>query len=83
MLLEGFQLLLPLVSRLLIMLHSISPTYNGSSHSIIDGTFGAHASAILGNILGILALSNSYLLAKYSVMLCAMVPVMCPPWGLM
>ena len=31
----------------------------------------------------VLALSHSFLLAKYKVRMCAMVPVVCPPWGLM
>ena len=66
-----------------MLLHIIIPTSNGSAHYIIYVTLGAHASAILGIMRNLLALKNSCLLAKYTVRMCAMVPVMGPPWGLM
>ena len=80
--LRDFQILLPFVFRLLMLLHSMSPTSNGYSHSILDGTFGAHAGAILSTMRYILALRHSCLLAKHTVTLHTMVPVMLPSWGL-
>ena len=66
-----------------MLLYSMIPTSNGSTYSILDGTLGAHVSAILGTMQHVLALRHSCLIAKYTVTLCSMVPVMCPTWGLM
>ena len=78
LILESVQLLLPFVFRLLILLHSISPTSHRSSHPIHDGTFGAHSSAILGTMRGVLAFRNSCVLEKHTKTLYTMVPVVSP-----
>ena len=81
LLLESFQLLLPFVFRLFIMFHSISPTYHRSSHSILDGMFGAKTSSILGNMWGVVLFSNSCLLANNTIIIYTMVPVLLHFWG--
>ena len=55
------------------MLQKISTTSNRSSHTILDGKFGAHASEILGTIQHVLAFMNYFLLENHTVM--------CPSWG--
>ena len=83
LLLEGLQLLIPFVFGFIMLLYSMVPNPNGYTHSTLHGTLGAHASTILGTMQHVLALRHSWLLAKHKVTLCAMVPVVCPPWGVM
>ena len=59
LLLEGLNILLPFVFVFLMLLHSMVPTPNGSAHSILDRTLGAHTSAILGTMRHVLVLRNS------------------------
>ena len=66
-----------------MLLHIMIPTSNGSTYSIIDGKLGTYVVAILGTMRHEIELIHSCLLVNYTVTMCAMVPVMCPPWGLM
>ena len=66
---ERFQIFLPYFFRLLILFHSISPTYHRSSYSILDGPVGKYARAVLRNIRHILLLRHSCLLAKHAIAL--------------
>ena len=81
--LEGHNLILLLVFGFLMLLHNMVPTPSRSAHSVLDRTLGAHSSEILGTVRQVLALRYSCLLEKYTVTLYAMVPVVCPHWGLM
>ena len=66
-----------------MLLRSMIPTSNGSAHSVLDGTLGENAIAILGTMQNVLVLRHSCLLSKYKVTMCAMVPFIFSPWGLM
>ena len=66
-----------------MLLHTMVPTPIESAHSVLNRTLGVHASEIINTMQHVLALRHSCHLEKYTVTLCAMAPVVCPPWGLM
>ena len=69
LLLKNFQLFLPFVFRLIVLFHSLSPTYHISYQSILDVPVGAHASTVLSTMQRILLLRYSCLLAKKAIVL--------------
>ena len=81
MLIYIFQLLLPFNFRLLILLYSISPTSDRSSHPTLDRNFGAYTSEIFSTKQGVLVFRHSCLLAKHRILLYTMLPVVRPLWG--
>ena len=67
MILESFQLFLLFVSVILILFYSISLNSHIYPYSILDGTVGTHARAVLDTMLHIISLRYSCLLAKHAI----------------
>ena len=75
LIIENFHIFLSFVFRILILIHSISPTYHISSHFILDGPVGTHTSAILDTMRHVLLIRHSCLLAKHAIALYTVVLV--------
>ena len=73
LLLKSFQIFLPFVFILLVMIHNIINTHQRPSHSILDGSVGTHAHTVLGTMRHILPLRNSCLLANHTLALSTVV----------
>ena len=53
----------------MVLFHSLNPTSYRSSQSILDGPVGARSSSVLGTMLHIISLRNSFLLAMHAIAL--------------
>ena len=73
LLLKIFQIFLPFVFILLVMIHDISPNYQRPSHYILDGSVGMQAHKAFGTMRHILPLRNSCLLANQTLALSTVV----------